>query len=497
MGRKASMSTRAELIEATRARYEAGTRAEKQRILDEFVAVSGYHRKYAIQLLRRGPPRERSAETSQKPDQRRYTQADKEALILVWEAADRICGKRLKASLPVLVPAMEKAGHLDIAADVRTRLLGMSPATIDRLLKDVREHAGRGRRRNAAPAVAKDISLRTYAGWDEVTQAGWLEVDMVSHSGPSADGSFSQTLVATDIVTGWTEYIPLPVRESRLIVEALRAIMKMLPFHVRGIDTDNDTAFINETLLEFCQTQGITFTRSRAYRKNDQAWVEQKNGAIVRRLVGHDRYQGEPAVKALMRLYRVARLYENYFQPCFKLASKDRDGVKVTKRYYDPASPYQRLRDLELTPAGRGHLDAEFAELDPVDLLHRIRQAQGELASYAGRTQEAENSADLDTFVKTLASQWQAGEARATHKKRTEKRPRKRTVPDRLAEGWPIVKTWLEDEPTLTGRKIMERLQRDYPGQYEHRQLRTLQRRIKQWRRERANAMVQEITEAR
>lgn len=485
------MSTRVEVIEATRTRYEAGTRAEKQRILDEFVEVSGYHRKYAIQLL--GHARSRGP-SSQKSDRRRYTDADREALIVVWEAADRICGKRLKAALPVLVPAMENAGHLDIAAEVRTRLLTMSAATIDRLLKDVREHAGRGRRRTAAPAVAKDISLRTHAGWEDVTQPGWLEVDMVSHSGPSADGSFSQTLVATDIVTGWTEYVPLPVRESRLIVEALKAITKMLPFPVHGIDTDNDTAFINETLLNFCQAQGITFTRSRAYRKNDQAWVEQKNGAIVRRLVGHDRYQGEPAVKALMRLYRVARLYENYFQPCFKLASKTRDGAKVTKRYYDPASPYQRLRELDTTPADRAQLDADFADLDPVDLLHRIRQAQSELVGHAGRTLEADNSADLDTFVKTLANQWHAGESRPTHRKRRQNVSRKRTLPDRLAEAWPIAKTWLENDPTLTSRTILERLQQDYPGQYESRQLRTLQRRVKQWRRDRANAMVQEIT---
>lgn len=487
------MSTRVELIAATRSRYQAGTKAEKRRILDEFVAVSGYHRKYAIQLLGRTEPVQRASEPRGRA---RYTAADREALIVVWEAADRICGRRLKAALPVLVPAMERAGHLDLPADVRQRLLVMSAATIDRLLKDVRERAGRGRRRSSAPAVAKEIGLRTYAGWADITEPGWLEVDMVSHSGPGADGSFSQTLVATDIVTGWTEYVPLPVRESRLIVEALRAIARMLPFPVRGIDTDNDTAFVNATLLAHCRAQGIEFTRSRGYRKNDQAWVEQKNGAIVRRLVGHDRYQGELAVKALMRLYRVARLYENYFQPCFKLASKRRDGAKVTKRYYDPASPYQRLREHDLGAEREAELDATFAELDPVDLLHRIRQAQSELARHAGRTQEAENADDLDAFVKNLASQWQAGEARATHKRRKKYVRRYRTVPDRFAQGWPVAMTWLEADPSLTSRQIMDRLHKDYPGQYEERQLRTLQRRIKRWRQDRANAMIQDITEA-
>jgi len=487
------MSTRNELIAATRSRYRAGSRAEKQRILDEFVAVSGYHRKYAIQLLgRTGAP----ASIAGKMDRRRYREAEREALITVWEAADRICGKRLKAALPVLVPAMEGAGHLNLVPEVRRRLLRMSAATIDRLLQDVREQAGRERRRSAAPAVAKEIGLRTHAGWDDIREPGWLEVDMVSHSGPSAHGHFSQTLVATDVMTGWTEYIPLPVRESRLIVEALRAITQMLPFPVRGIDTDNDTAFINETLLGFCREQNFTFTRSRAYRKNDQAWVEQKNGAIVRRLVGHDRYEGEAAVKALMRLYRTARLYENYFQPCFKLASKTRDGAKVTKRYYDPASPYQRLREHAIPAEQKADLDTTFTALDPVDLLYRIRQAQSELAHHAGRTNADANLHDLETFVKTLASQWEAGEVRATHKKRKETFQRYRTVPDRFAEGWPIIVMWLEATPTLTSRQIMERLHEEYPNQYEERQLRTLQRRIKQWRRERADAMIQDMTEA-
>lgn len=487
------MSTRVELLAATRSRYQAGTREEKRRILDEFVAVSGYHRKYAIRLL--GRTRALPG-ASDKTERRWYREAEREALIVVWEAADRICGKRLKAALPVLVPAMESAGHLDLAAEVRGRLLSMSAATIDRLLTDVRARAGRGRRRSAAPAVAREIGLRTHAGWDGITEPGWLEVDLVSHSGPSAHGSFSQTLVATDIVTGWTEYVPLPVRESRLIVEALRAIAEMLPFPVRGIDTDNDTAFINETLLRFCRARDITFTRSRAYRKNDQAWVEQKNGAIVRRLVGHDRYQGEAAVKALMRLYRTARLYENYFQPCFKLASKTREGAKVTKRYYDPASPYQRLREHGMAAERKAELDAVFGELDPVDLLRRIRQAQSELAHHAGRTNEDAKMHDLETFVKTLASQWEAGEVRATHRKRKETFQRYRTVPDPFAEGWPVIVTWLEADPSLTSCQIMTRLHEDYPEQYEERQMRTLQRRIKQWRRARADTMMREITEA-
>jgi hypothetical protein len=479
------MSTRAELIAATRARYQAGTRAEKQQILDEFVAVSGYHRKYAIHLLGRS---EALPGSGQKRSRAIYTKADREALIVVWEAADRICGKRLKAALPVLVPAMERAGHLDVDGDVRERLLAMSAATIDRLLTDVRAHAGRGRRRRQAPAAAKEIGLRTHAGWEKVSQPGWLEVDMVAHSGPSADGRFIQTLVATDIVTGWTEYVPLPERETHHAIEAMRAIMKKLPFSVSGIDTDNDTTFINETMVSFCRAQGVEFTRSRAYRKNDQAWVEQKNGAIIRRLVGHDRYEGEDAVSALMRLYALARLYENYFQPSFKLASKQRDGAHVSKCYHTPASPYQRLRAYALSEQSAVQLDRTFAELDPVDLLYRIRRAQEDLAQEAGRSSEGKGTKnDLQSFVRTLSVQWAEGEARATH--RQQHRPGRRTVPDPFEEVWPTILEWLAEDPYLRARQVMSRLQATHPGQYEEAQMRTLQRRLKAWRKERIEAV--------
>ena len=165
----------------------------------------------------------------------------------------------------------------------------------------------------------------------------------MAHSGPTAKGSYVQTLTLTDIATGWTECAPVLVREQKLLTAVLSEIRKVLPFALLGFDTDNDSVFMNETVRDYCTAAGVEFTRSRPYRKNDQAWVEQKNGAVVRHTVGYRRYEGLEAAAALAELYRSLRLFVNFFQPSFKLAEKSRDGARVTKRYHPPATPHQRL----------------------------------------------------------------------------------------------------------------------------------------------------------
>src|SRR4051794_607905 len=279
--RRVSMATRDELVAAVIERYSKGRRAEKGRILDEFVAVTGFHRKHAMRVLRGGQATRRSAP---RPERRLYDEAVREALIVLWEASDRVCGKRLKALAPILVEAMERHGHLQLAPEVRTRLLAMSAATMDRALRPVRAQAGGGTRRRTAPssAVRRSVPVRTFADWHD-PPPGFVEADLVAHSGPSASGSFVQTLVLTDIATGCTECGPLLVREQGLLSAGLTELRKLLPFDLLGFDTDNDSVFMNETVRDYCQAAGIAFTRCRPYRKNDQAFVEQKNGAVVRR----------------------------------------------------------------------------------------------------------------------------------------------------------------------------------------------------------------------
>ncbi len=336
--RRVSMATRDELVNAVRERYVRGGRSEKTRILDEFVAVSGFHRKHAMRLLRNDRAPVRSVP---RPDRRIYNDAVREALIVMWEASDRICGKRLKALVPILVEAMERHGHLRLTAEIRTRLLAMSAATIDRALREVRDTAGgrKRRRSSASTALRQSIPIRTFSDWQD-PPPGFVEADLVAHSGPVTSGSFIQTLCLTDIASGWTECAPLLFREQKLLSEVLTELRRLLPFELLGFDTDNDSVFMNETVRDYCRDAGIEFTRCRPYRKNDQAFIEQKNGAVVRRIVGYRRLEGLEAAAALAQLYSTVRLFVNFFQPSFKLAEKERDGARVRKRYHPPATPY-------------------------------------------------------------------------------------------------------------------------------------------------------------
>ena len=401
----------------------ASNRKERGRILDEFVAVSGLHRKHAMRLLRAGQPDQRSGP---RPARRLYDEAVREALIVIWEASDRVCGKRLRALVPILVEAMERHGHLQLTPEVRTGLQTMSAATIDRALREVRERGGGRKRRHAPPsaAIRRSVPVRTFDGWDD-PPPGFVEADLVAHSGPTAKGSFVQTLTLTDIATGWTECAPLLVREQKLLTEVLSEMRQRMPFPLLGFDTDNDSVFMNETVKTYCAEAGLVFTRCRPYRKNDQAWVEQKNGAVVRHAVGYRRYEGLEAAAALGRLYAALRLFVNFFQPSFKLAGKVRDGAKVRKTYHPPATPYQRLlTDTRTSEDVRRRATATYATLDPVRLLKTIREVQQELVALADRPAVGEAAAPtastLEQFLSGLRTAWQEGEVRPTSKPKAE-----------------------------------------------------------------------------
>ena len=343
-----SPQARQELVTAVAERYQRSTPAERGRILDEFVALTGYHRKHAIRVLNGN-----SAMPAVRRGRRSvYDEAVTEGLVVLWEASDRVCGKRLKALLPTLVPALERHGHLTLDPRVREQLMAVSAATIDRRLASARTvTAGqRRRRRSAGDGVRGRVPVRTFGDWQDPAP-GFVEADLVAHCGSSMAGSFVWTLVLTDIASGWTECVPLLVREAGVVVDAVDRLRGALPFPLQGIDTDNGSEFLNEVLIGFCKEHGIELTPSRPYRKNDQAWVEQKNGAVVRRLVGYGRLEGMPGAEALARLYSAARLFVNVFQPSFKLAEKTRVGARVHKRYHAPETPCARLLASDTVPA--------------------------------------------------------------------------------------------------------------------------------------------------
>jgi hypothetical protein len=335
--------------------------------------------------------------------------------------------------------------------------------------------------------------VRTFADW-KAPLPGFMEADLVSHGGENVAGSFAHTLVLTDIASGWIECVPLAVRESSLIVEALTRLRTTMPFPLRGFDTDNGSEFINELVLAYCKDNEIEFTRSRPYRKNDQAWVEQKNGSVVRRLVGYRRLEGLAAAAALARLYAASRPFVNFFQPSFKLAEKTREGARVTKRYHAPATPCTRLLESEgVTDAMKEKLRAVALTLDPLRLLDEIRTVQAELAALAAGDRIpiiAEKDGDLDVFLKGLATAWHEGEIRPTHRALPKPARHWRTWKDAFEAVWPCVLLWLQDEPDRTALELLRRLQKAHPGEFPDRQLRTLQRRVKLWRRAAARKLV-------
>jgi hypothetical protein len=294
-GRQLSLATRRELIQAIAERYRLASRADKRKILDEFTEVTGFHRKHAIRALR-----QQARKTTARPARSKlYDEAVVQSLTILWEAADRVCGKRLKPAIPALLEAMERHGHLALAPEIRTRVLSVSAATIDRLLAPARDVSRQGRRRTTINTpLRKSIAIRTFADWNDPVP-GFFEMDMVAHCGKSVAGSHVHSLVMTDIASGWTEACALVVREQTLITVKADEVRTRLPFTMLGLDVDNDSAFINETLVGFCRDRGIELTRSRAYKKNDQAWIEQKNGSVVRRLVGYGRLEGEESARVL------------------------------------------------------------------------------------------------------------------------------------------------------------------------------------------------------
>ena len=425
---------------------------------------------------------------------------------MLWEAGDRVCGKRLEALLPVLIDAMERHGHLELDPVVKAKLLQVSAATIDRALAATRTHIDgqRKRRKGVGAAIRRSIPVRTFADWRD-PPPGFFEIDMVEHTcGPKTDGDYVHTLTLTDIASGWTECVAMRQRNSVLVIEALDKAACDLPFPMKGVDSDNDSAFMTQDVFDYCKAHGLEQTRSRAYKKNDQAWVEQKNGAIVRRLVGYGRLSGTEATKTLAQLYASSRLYINFFQPSFKLKSKTREGARVKKVYHAPATPCDRLiAHPAIAPAIKEKLAAHLRTLDPVRLLQEIRiaqQALSEMATYGRPAQQPAASAlpapsliptPIDAFLTGLSSAWKEGEVRPTHREKS-KAPRWwRTRVNPFAEAWPVIEGWLDAEPSASANELMDRLAAMIPEVYGSKaQLRTLQRRVGEWRSERVKEMV-------
>ena len=486
-----SLTARRELLAGVRKKYRGACWADKVKILDGFVAATDYERKYATHLLNGAAL---PAVSKKRPISQKYNEQMRQALLSVWHAANQICSKRLVPFLPQLVTAMEHHGHLRLPDGVRARLLRISPATVDRILRPEREKIRRGVATTRPGNLLKhQIQVRTFADWDDVTP-GFVEADLVAHCGGNTNGAFLNTLVLVDICTGWLECMPLLRKSAQDVIDGLRVADELLPFIMQGLDTDCGSEFINYDVLDYCEDKHITFTRARTHRKNDQAHVEEKNGSVVRRLVGYDRFEGRKAWEALAQLYSVLRMYVNYFQPSLKLIAKERQGAKVSKKYDSAKTPFQRILLSEhISQEKKDRLTMEYDALDPVKLLAQLETLQDGLWKYSwhktGRV-DANNVITKEELIDQGIAQPGVPANpnrfyRASKKTDLRSAPRTwRTRVDPFANSWDEIRLRLELTPEIVAREIIQWLMEKYPGEYSMGQTRTLQRRIAEWREE-------------
>ena len=365
-----SKRSKDELVKRTHPRYLQASRVEKTRILDEFVAATGYHRKHAIRKLRKGVPKFPRERRGRK---RKYTGDSVRALAEIWRICGCICGKRLHPFIPEMVAVLERHKELVVDPDTKALLLQMSASTIDRRLAPFRQKSGRGLSTTKPGTLLKDaIPVRTFADWDEA-RPGFIEMDLVAHCGDTVAGQYLQTLTATDVSTGWTECLALIHRSQKVVSAAMVGLQARLPFPLLGVDSDNDNVFVNGILQRFYEKEQVAFTRSRPYKKNDQCYVEQKNWSVVRKTVGYRRYESSDALAVFQDIYADLRLYVNFFQPVLKLVQKKRQGSKVYKRYDEAKTPHQRITmSPQVSAKDKLRLQHTYLQLNPADLKRRI-----------------------------------------------------------------------------------------------------------------------------
>jgi hypothetical protein len=292
--------------------------------------------------------------------------------------------------LPTLVDALERHCVLEVPPPLRPTLLRISAPTIDRLLHPYRRGHPRGLAITGSgqPALAAQVPIRTFGDWQDV-RPGSLQVDLVGHCGETVEGFFLTSLIAVDVATGWTECQAVWGKGYQRVGTGVHLIRQRLPMPLRELHTDNGGEFLNHLLVPWCRRESIYLTRGRPWRKNDQAYAEQKNWAIVRRLIGYDRYTTHAALAQLNALYRVLRLYWNFFQPLRKVVAKVRHGARVTKRYDRAQTPYQRLlASGVLTPDQRHALNTLYCSLNPVALRIQIQEHLRHLWQLAERPRQ-------------------------------------------------------------------------------------------------------------
>lgn len=390
-----TMDEKRSVTRETAKRYRKAAKKQKGFVLDEFTALMGYNRTYASHILANwgktvylkvkgetvaavlGGPAKKTKRT--RP--RKYDEGFLRVLRSLWEVSDYLCGKRLAPFISITLPVLERFGEIKPDEQMRAKLMEASPATIDRLLrKDRKKLTLKSKARTKPGTLLKhQIPIRTFSDWDDL-RPGFTEVDLVGHDGGDTGGEYAQTLHLTDVCTSWCEMQAVKNKARIWVFEALKDIRGRLPFPLLGLDSDNGSEFINDHLLNYCRDNKISFTRTRAYRKNDNCHIEQKNWSVIRRSVGHMRYDTGDELSTLNELYRHLRLYVNFFQPVMKLKEKTRVGSRVTKKYHPPKTPYQLVLESKLVDrAVKRNLKKQYEKLNPAELKRTITKLQNKL----------------------------------------------------------------------------------------------------------------------
>jgi len=368
-----------EYIEVMRRRYAGAGRLYKEKLLDEIQKVCGYHRKYAIELLNRKPSSRRS-----RPGPRRfYGDAVRNVLKGLWLLMSRPCSKLLKANLALWLPAYQRLNAM--SPSLRAKVLQISPASIDRLLKPVRKEYGSHGLGATRPVrlLKYQVPIRTHH--DHVAEPGFLQADSVAHGGDSVEGDFAWSITLTDVFSQWTECRAVWNKGYSDIAQAIERIEDGLPFAIKGFHSDNGGEFLNHHLHRYFQNRDVRVevTRTRPDHKDDNAYVEQKNWIHVRQLLGYQRIDDPTLLPTMNLLYEAWGLYRNFFCTTQKLLSKTKVGSRYIRRYEPtPRTPAQRLIDAPSTnQAVKTHLTEVLLNTDPIKLKKLIDHQQHILLS--------------------------------------------------------------------------------------------------------------------
>jgi hypothetical protein len=384
---------------------------------------------------------------------RRYDEAVAQALSVAWEASDRLCGKRLKPLVPVLLPVLVRSGHLQPDSAVHARLLEVSAATIDRLLRDARAARSASRGGRHTTILRRSVIKQTLRGWAP-PGPGYLAVHLIPHCGERATEPAARTLQLTDLHSEWTERAPISAAFQCEVTQGLDALVGGLPFTCRGLLLGAELAFCEEAISHYCSGRQIELI-SASRHLSEHGCVEYRSDPVVPDILGARKLQGAAAVAALSSLYAASGQYLNFFHPC--LHGSDTPHLRLLAS--DALSERQQFRLRSLVEA-----------LDPLQLLATIRALQTHIKILsAGLLPYSRDSQPLHGQGEATA-----GEARVRRSWRTHR--------NAFEAHWPLIQAWNSENPHQTGIELFERLRRAHPGVYRENQLRSLQRRLKQWR---------------